>query len=131
MIRFANASKSHRIQMRIFGTICAISGISLLAIYFANGNAYGHGKADLYIVWYAVTFLVFAVGLLTVRLWAELIFNLCLLCLGAGVVASSVANHETDPSQISIDILVIALLMTPVAICIHRLRHGAYFLRGA
>ena len=131
MIAFANASKPHKIQMRIYGTICAISGISFFAIYFANRNTYAHGKADLYIVEYAIAFLVLAAGLLAVRVWAELIFNLCLFCLSVGTVASLVANHETDTSQILLDLFIVALLMTPVAICIHRLKHGAYFLRGA
>jgi heme/copper-type cytochrome/quinol oxidase subunit 4 len=131
MIRFANASKVHKMQMRIYGTMCAISGISLFAIYLANRNAYGHGKADLYIVEYAIAFLVLAAGLLAARVWAELIFNLCLLCVSIGLVASLVMNRETDISQISLDLFVIALLMTPVALSIQRLKHGAYFLRGA
>ena len=114
-------------QMRIYGTICAISGVS----YLANRNAYGHGKADLYIVEYAIAFLVLAAGLLAGRVWAELIFNLCLLCLSVGLVVSLVINRETSASQISLDLFLVALLMTPVALCIHRFAHGGYFLRGA
>jgi hypothetical protein len=131
MIRFATASKIHKMQMRIYGTVCAISGISLFAMYLANRNAYGHGKADLYIVEYAIAFLVLAAGLLAGRVWAELFFNLCLLCLSVGLIVSLVMNHETAASQISLDLFVVALLMTPVALCIHRLRQGAYFIRGA
>ncbi len=131
MIRFANASKAHKMQMRIYGTVCAISGITLLEIYFANKNAYGHGRADLYIVEYASSFLVLAAGLLAARVWAELIFNLCLLCLSVGVVASLVMNHETAVSQISLDLFIVALLMTPVGWSIRRFKYGAYFLRGA
>jgi hypothetical protein len=129
-MRFANPSATHKMQMRIYGSICAISGISLVAVYLANRNAYGHGKADLYIVEYAIAFLVLAAGLIALRVWAELIFNLCLLCLSVGVVASLVMNHETAVSQISLDLLIVALLMTPVAFSIQRLKHGAYFLRG-
>ena len=131
MIRCAHTSKFHGIQMRTYGTICAISGTTLFAMYLTNGSAFGHGKSDLYIAEYAILFIVFAAGLLTLRVWAELIFNLCLLCLSVGIVASFVINRQTDPRQIILDLAIIALLMTPVAICIHRVRHGGYFLRGA
>jgi hypothetical protein len=131
MIRFANASRAHKIQMRIYGTICAVSGISLFGIYLANRNAFGHGKSDLYIVEYAAGFSVLAAGLLAARVWVELIFNLCLLCLSTGIVISLVLNHETSASQISLDLFIVALLMTPVALGIQRLKQGAYFLRGA
>jgi hypothetical protein len=131
MIRFANVSVAHKIQMRLYGIICAVSGISFLAIYRSNQNAYGHGKEDFYIVGYAITFLAFAAGLLAVRLWVELIFNFCLLCLSLSFVAALLINHETDLSLIFVNLAVVALLMTPVAICIYRLKHQGYFLRGA
>ena len=132
MIRFANASKAQGIQMRIYGTICAVSGVSLFAIYLANGSASDHGKADLYIVEYAIAFLILAAGLLTLTVWAELIFNLCLLLLSVGIAASLVVNRETDPGQIFLDLAIIALLMT-----LSRNLHSPlstkvqYFLRGA
>ena len=131
MIRFANASTVHKIEMRLYGMICAISGITFLTMYLANRNASDHGKADLYMVGYGIVFVAFAAGLFGVRLWAELIFNFCLLCLSLGSVAVLVINRETDISLICFNLAVIALLMTPVAICIYRLRHQGYFLRGA
>lgn len=129
MIRFANASKAHKIQMRIFGLICAVSGISFFAIYLANRNANGHGKADFYIVEYGIAFPALAVGLLAARVWAELIFDLCLLCLTVGMLISIVAD-PIEMSQLALDFAIVGFLMTPVALSIYRFKHGGYFLRG-
>jgi hypothetical protein len=129
MIRFANASKAHKMQMRIYGLICAVSGISFFSIYLANRNAYGHGKADFYIVEYGIAFSALAAGLLAARVWAELIFDLCLLCLTVGVLISVVVNPK-EISQIIFDLAIVALLMIPVAFSIYRIQHGVYFLRG-
>ena len=128
MIRFANASNAHKMQMRIYGALCAISAISLFVIYLANGNAYGHRKTDLYIVEYAVAFLALAAGLLAARVWAELIFDLCLLLLALGIVVSIVIDN-LPASQIVLDLSIVSILMIPVVLCIYRLQHGAYFLR--
>src|ERR1700733_11296251 len=125
MIRFANASKAHKLQMRVYGLICAVSGISFFAIYLSNRNAYGHGKADFYIVEYGLAFSILAVGLLAARVWAELIFDLCLLSLTIGMLIS-VAVNPKEISQIVFDLAVIALLMIPVALSIYWIQHGEY-----
>ena len=130
-MRLANPDRTHKMQMRIYGSICAAAGISFCCIYLANSNAYGHGKADFYILEYAVGFLVFAGGLLATKVWAELLFDLCLLCLSVGFVWSLFLNRETDVSQIALVLFIIAILMVPVALSMRRYKHGAYFLRGA
>jgi hypothetical protein len=131
MISFPKASKTHKMQMRIYCAICAMSGVSLVADYWANRGAFNHGKNDLYIVWYAIAFLTLAAGLLAASVWAELILDLCLVCLSVGILASLVENHETDGSQIFLDFFLSALLMTPVALSIQQLKQGAYFRRAA
>jgi len=130
MIRLANPSKAHRIQMRIFGAICAVSAVWLFAIYRADLGAYNHGKADLYIVWYALAFLVVALGLLTAKLWAEMVFNICLLLLTLATAISLLTNDRQQDSLVALDLAFFVFFLTPVALTIYQFKRGAYFIRG-
>ena len=129
MIRLANPSKAHRIQMRIFGAICAISALWLFAIYRADSGAYDHGKSDFYIVWYALGLLALALGLLAANLWAEVIFNACLLLLALATAISLFSDWQQD-SLAALDLAFLMLFLAPVALTIYQFKHGAYLLRG-
>ena len=120
MNRLANPSKAHRVQMRIFGTLCAVGGISLLAIYWSNSKAYEHGKADLYIAGYGIPLLFLGLGLLAAKIWAEIVLDLCHTVLVAATIAALVMNKPQD-SEWSISLVLLAFLLAPVALSIYRL----------
>jgi hypothetical protein len=129
VIRFANPSRAHRIQIRTYGVLCAILAISFICMYWANRNAYGHGRADLYIVKYALAFSVFAAGLLAAKVWAELIFVVCLLLLAVGDAVSLAVDRAQAP-DIRFSLFVEALLLIPVGLSIYWLRRREYVNRG-
>jgi len=130
MIRFAKPSRIHAIQMRVYGALLAVAAVSFFAIYLSNSGSYRHGRADLYIVEYAIAFSVLAGGLLAAKVWVELLLDFLLLSLAVGIVASWLVN-PLETSQVVLDTFVLSFLMTPIALGVYWLRQGEYLLCGA
>jgi hypothetical protein len=116
-------------MIRTYGILCAISAIALICIYWANRTAANHGRADLYIALYALGLLILAGGLLAAKVWAELLFVLCLLLFVIGELAA-LAIDRARLSDISFSLVILALLMIPVLLSIRWLWRGEYFQRG-
>ena len=129
MIRFANPSKAHAIQIRFYGVVCATLAVCFAGIYWADRGANGHGRADLYVLGYALAFLIFAAGLLAARVWAELMFAFCLSLLAVGDLVFMFVDHARA-TDISFGVLANALFLIPVGCSVYWLRHGEYFKRG-
>ena len=126
-MRFAIPSRAHKTQMRIYGAICSVSGVTLFFMYHANTYARAHGGHDLtFALGYGIVFSVFAVLLLALQVWAELLLSLCLAVLALAFVYGMIVDIRSTP-EVFYNVPFVLLLLVPVSFTIQRLRRRTYF----